>query len=125
VEKPVGARFVSYIKHHAIVVTTRDGLIKNVAEKARSLFPPKHILGPSPTTMNTFQTLVIVPDGSNDNWPESNEGDALRAKFKRWLRSQCFEDGSNPYDWVEVSFSEWGDYELSGNQRLESFKFVK
>jgi len=46
--------------------------------------------------------------GRAGSWPESNRYNEARGRFIGWLHKNAYEDGSNPFDWVEVWFDEEG-----------------
>ena len=94
---------MGYIRHNAIIVTSskRDGL-EAAANHAREL--GLTVIGPSEPLMNRYQTILVVPDGSNEGWAESDAGDAQRAAFRKWLEEQVYEDGSSWLEWAEVAF---------------------
>jgi len=66
---------------------------------------------------NGYVTIVLVPNGSKKGWPEAEAGDNLRADFKKKLESYAYEDGSNPFSWVEVGYGEYGQKLLDGNNK--------
>jgi len=53
----------------------RDWVQTSVPEKFRRLF----LFGG--VVVNNYQTVVMIPDGSKDGWPESDEGDKIRQMF--------------------------------------------
>lgn len=57
---------------------------------------------------NSYYTVVITPDGSKEGWDESNLGDVIRERFLKRLEKDEYEDGSSPWEFVEVSFGEYG-----------------
>lgn len=65
--------------------------------------------------MNGEITVVMVPDGSKEGWDESDFGDQLRACFIKELEKANYSDGSNPWDFVEVGYGEFGQKVLRGN----------
>ncbi len=58
--------------------------------------------------VNDQYTAVMLPDGSKEGWSHSELGDQLRAKFIERLKADAYEDGSNPWDYVDVAFGELG-----------------
>lgn len=101
---------MGYMRHHAIVVTTWDAKKINAArDEAVRLGNVCTLVCPSPS--NGYQSFLVVPDGSKEGWPESDKGDGARAAFIGWLSAQDYEDGSSPYDWVEVVY---GAYVIAG-----------
>jgi len=105
---------MGYDRHHIIVVTTYDRKKAIWArEEALAIFDKEMHLAQerivSPifiSPINCWGTFFICPDGSNEGWGESDEGDEKRKKFIDWLDSQRYEDGSSPYDWAEVQYGD-------------------
>jgi hypothetical protein len=93
------------IQHHAIVATTWDDdvflamleWIRNRTEDTRKLFK----VGEG--WMNGYSTVVLIPDGSKEGWPESGRGDNLRDFFIDRLK-----EDDHRWDWVEVTYGELG-----------------
>ena len=65
--------------------------------------------------INGKATVVMVPDGSKEGWAESEAGDKLRAAFIKELIKADYDDGSNPWDYIEVGYGEFGQKVLQGN----------
>lgn len=100
---------MGYMSHNAIVVTCWDGdrlnalrdeLVASAADyKMADLITP--IVGPG---VNGYCSFLIAPDGSKEGWGASDQGDGFRdaavAAIERWR----YEDGSSPFDYVEVQF---------------------
>lgn len=106
---------MGYTKHHAIVVTSFDNALINKAhEQARLIFGSQAtniIIAPC----NGYASFFIGPDGSNDGWNESHEGDNRRAAFIEWVTQQAYDDGSNAISYAELFY---GD----GNKESEVVK---
>ncbi len=68
-----------------------------------------------PGIINGVCTVVVAPDGSNKGWPEADLGDSVRAKIIDRIKSHDYEDGSNPFAWIEVGYGEYGQKILRGN----------
>ena len=68
-----------------------------------------------PSVANGVQTIVMGPDGSKKGWDVSNIGNNIRDQFIDQLKTFNYEDGSNPFDWVEVGYGEFGQKVLRGN----------
>ena len=64
---------------------------------------------------NNKQTIIMAPDGSKKGWDVAIEGERIRDMFIKKLESFDYEDGSNPFDFVEVSYGEYGQKVLRGN----------
>ena len=67
--------------------------------------------------VNGNHSFAVLPDGSKEGWSDSDEGDALRDRFIERLSQDDYEDGSSPWDWVEVGFGEYGQKVIRGNCR--------
>lgn len=95
---------MSYVKHHAIVVTSvalgdQGAALTRIHNMAQRIG-----LGVTPITAslyNAYSTFLVIPDGSNEGWPESLASDSRRAAFKALLD----EDAYTCLDWVEISYS--------------------
>ena len=70
-----------------------------------------------PSIVNHKQTIILGPDGSKKGWPEAQRGEFLRDEFIKKLESFASGDGSNPFDFVEVGYGEYGQKTLRGNCR--------
>ena len=68
-----------------------------------------------PSLVNSKQTIILAPDGSKKGWDTANEGDLLRNSFIKKLKEFDYEDGSNPFAFVEVGYGEFGQKVLRGN----------
>ena len=98
---------MGYIKHHAIIVTSysREHLAR-AHTKAGMLFAGVTAITPMmPGHTSSFESFAVLPDGSKEGWDESDNGDAARIAFKRWLDRQRWSDGSSPLEWCEVFYS--------------------
>ena len=67
--------------------------------------------------INGETTVVMVPGGSKEGWAESNAGDELRSRFIEELEKANYDDGSNPWEFVEVGFGEFGQKVMRGNYK--------
>lgn len=83
--------------------------VKTLDEQEQSLFAFV------PSIINTKETLLLAPTGSKKGWDIDKQGEALRDKLIELLNSFDYEDGSNPFDWVEVGYGEFGQKVLRGN----------
>lgn len=96
---------MSYIKHHAIVVTGHSPIIGKAHKKALKLFNGR-VSNLIESDMNNYKSFFIAPDGSKEGWECSQIGDKQREKFKKWIKKQSYSDGSNPISFCEVSYSD-------------------
>lgn len=108
------------MNHNAVIATVGyredefeakfDDWLHSRAEDERGLFVRnRRVLA------NSGLTVVCTPDHSKEGWGESDRGDALRSAFIEWLESFVYDDGSNPWSWVEVGFGEYGKALLRGD----------
>lgn len=58
--------------------------------------------------VNALSSFTIFPTGSDRAWSDFMHMDAARKEFIEWLRGHDYEDGSNPFYWVEVELSHYG-----------------
>ena len=91
------------------VAEVKRWIDKYVPEGFQLLF---HI---SDCVVNNKQTIIMAPDGSKKGWDVAIEGERIRDMFIKKLESFDYEDGSNPFDFVEVSYGEYGQKVLRGN----------
>lgn len=104
------------INHDCVIATSWDN--SSVLELDRLAKAAN--IGPLVITeRNQFgdQTVMLPPDGSKEGWPDSGEGDNMRDAFVKLIKTFDYEDGSNPFKWVEVSFGEQGQKITRGNNR--------
>jgi len=97
---------MGYMRHHTIIVS---GLYGDCVDKAHK--EAKEIFGDLvseivDSPINGVCSFFVAPDGSKEGWPESNDGDYNRFKFKIWLNKQRYEDDSSPLSWVEVFYGD-------------------
>jgi hypothetical protein len=94
---------MGYIRHDAIIVTGwEDVVVEAAAAMAGEL--GLLVIGPSVATMNYYRTFLVCPDGSKEGWNQSDDFDAKRAEFLRYLNSVRNEDYSNLLEWAAVSY---------------------
>lgn len=96
---------MGYQRHHAILVTTcKYPYAYSAHQAAEAIFETVSPIMES--AINEHYTFLIPPDGSYEDRDESNVGDDRRDKYIEWLKQQTFEDGSSPYDWVEIQYGD-------------------
>lgn len=94
---------MGYIRHNAIVITTwNEANIVAAADKAEEI--GLQVLGPAPSVMNGYRSLMICPDGSKEGWVDSDIGDSKRLEFRDWLDAQRYDDGSSNFEWAEIAY---------------------
>lgn len=94
---------MGYMKHHTIVVTSWDCelLLKAHGEAERLKLGVSSVVD---SNVNVYKSFFIAPDCSKEGWRESDEGDAARDTFVRWLNEQRHDDGSTNLEWFEAAF---------------------
>ena len=92
-----------------LVEEIRRWIFKNVPTEFQGLFVF------IPSIVNSETTIVMAPNGSKKGWDTAEEGDRIRAAFIEKINSYAYTDGSNPFDYVEVGYGEYGQKILNGN----------
>jgi hypothetical protein len=111
------------INHNAIIAVTCDSNLADNFQKWVNTLLQQDLIIKAGSWENGYQTFVVVPDGSKEGGLESNNGDTLRNKVIERLKKDNYEDGSSPWDWIEVGFGEYGQKVLQGNcKNNEDFK---
>ncbi len=107
------------INHNCVIATTwNEGAIAEIREWVNSLDESyQSIFAFTGSLANNESTVVMTPDCSKEGWDTSDKGDALRAELIRRIEQFDYEDGSNPFSWVEVSFGEYGQCITQGNNK--------
>ena len=70
-----------------------------------------------PSLVNDKTTIFMAPCGSKKGWPEDKDAQEVRDKLIDIIASLDYPDGSNPFNWIEVGFGEYGQKVLRGNCR--------
>lgn len=79
---------MSLIVHNAIIVTGYDqDFISDAREEATSLGLAVSEVVKSP--VNGYISFFVAPDGSKEGWETSDEGDAAREKFCKFIDEKC------------------------------------
>jgi len=87
------------IRHHAIVVTSyTKKTLTSARDRALGLDLSVSEIVDSPA--NGYVSFLVSPDGSNEGWSISNQGNEDRAHFIKYLRTR------SDLDWVEVSYGD-------------------
>lgn len=89
---------MGYTKHDAIVVTTSSVRAASEAHD-QAIFLRLTPTGCVQSPTNGYISFVVAPDGSKEEWAESQNGDLRRAKFIQWMR-----DSEWHFDFVAVSY---------------------
>lgn len=83
---------MSHYNHHAIIVIGNHIMNDDGITPVSRAHVAAEVLGLATTNivlsdLNGFASFMVVPDGSKENRPESDEGDAARDKFIDWVRA--------------------------------------
>lgn len=109
---------MGYIRHHAIIVTLCYHDPKPLLDEIERIFG--HRPDVVSAELNDYKTVFVGPDGSKEGWSDSHRGDERRAALLTWIRAQSYEDGSNPYSWVELQYGdERGEDRVLGSYAVE------
>lgn len=102
---------MGHTRHHAIVVCSCGKDIREAHRKAKEIF--SWVSPVSPEATNGCRAFFIPPDGSNEGWDTSIEGDNRRSFFIDWMKSrgEHWRDDVLWLKWVEVQFGD--DYGIS------------
>lgn len=105
--------------HHALIVSSWNveamekahqvvaGILRDyvAAHGGPDIADASALLTPlAPYIVNGGASFAVLPDGSKEGWGDSDNGDSARDRIAEWLDAQAYDDGSNVYDWVELSF---------------------
>lgn len=102
--------------NNAVIATTWDrDEVARIKKWVDELTEMKSLFLFGGEEINGKTTVVMVPDGSKEGWPESDAGYALRSMFISEIEKANYDDGSNPWDFVEVVYGEFGQKVLKGN----------
>lgn len=104
------------IQHHAVLATTwsEDEVsrirkwVDEIALRGVGGYDPRSRFLFGDRQINGFVTVVLAPDGSNEGWDDSDFGDTIRYEFIQAIRLAEYDDGSSPWDWIEVGYGEAG-----------------
>jgi hypothetical protein len=106
------------INHNAIIATTWN---EDVAVQFQSWIEAQSLHEDSIVSLisrsNRYTTFFVGPDGSKEGWPQSDYGDKVREQIKKRFALDNYEDGSSPWNWIEVGYGEYGQKVLDGNCR--------
>ena len=99
-----------------LATTSIQEAVNTVAEWATHLSEVhrKQIIFAAGLVNNTI-TIILVPSGSKKGWDADTDTKHLRNEFISILESLAYDDGSNPFSWVEVGYGEYGQKILRGN----------
>lgn len=102
---------MGYIRHNAIVVTGDSYEQAQVKfdlahKKAVELFGSL-TTNPISTIINGYQTFFVAPDGSKENWGESDSYNEKRKELADYIDSMAYGDGSNCVNFVDLGYDEY------------------
>lgn len=106
------------INNECVIATGIKGLgAENIREWiSKQTEEHQKLFAEIPGLANDFTTFILAPNGSKKGWPMAKDCDKLRCNFINFMESFKYDDGSNPWKWVEVGFGERdGQQILSGN----------
>jgi hypothetical protein len=110
-------RIMGIINNECIIATTwNHDAIKEIKKWIHGLPIEKQKLFAFTTSLvNAKITVFMGPDGSKKGWQDADEGESLRNELIGIIKKFDYEDGSNPFYWVEVGYGEYGQKVLKGN----------
>lgn len=103
-------RYVASRMFPDVPVPDVEGFRESLPQQWRPL-----VVGPIPSVINGYVTYVFAPDGSNEGWPDSDDGDRYRHRFAE-LFSFTFPDGSSPYNVLVIDARFGGDEPGAGHE---------
>ena len=99
-----------------IATTYRSDLIKEIKRWASRLDPDKRsLIVFVPGLFENRETVFLAPDGSKKGWGHDQTIQDLRDELIRLIKTFNYEDGSNPFRWVECGYGDYGQAILRGN----------
>lgn len=122
---------MGYVAHDAVIVTVSDYVNggehdpRPRVEAFRASLPPEWqrlVVGPAVGVVNGDYSYAFLPDGSKENWGDSDKGDKYREQFAD-LFAFCYEDGSGPFSVVRVRYG--GDFAAEFDEPRASYARTK
>jgi len=99
-----------------IATTSNSDAMNKIKEWVRNLDNDfSSLFSFTPALINSKETVFMAPDGSKKGWRTAEKGKELRNELTTLLESFNYDDGSNPFDWIEVGYGEYGQKVLHGN----------
>lgn len=92
---------MGYMRHDAIIVTSFKGPDADVARK-KAIEIGLVTTPPVKSDVNGYVSFMIATDGSKEGWKDSDDGDAMREKWKQWAVKN---DRELSLYWVHVSYA--------------------
>lgn len=90
---------MSYTKHHVIIVTSFMKSHIYLAHAQANMIMQPLVTNVYSSPLNEWYTFFIRPDGSKENWKDSDDYNKKRKEFLRWMKKE-----NNFCDYVEVMF---------------------
>ena len=108
------------IENNVCIIATTESTaameeLKSLIEKRMYISNQRCLLTFTPGLINSSETLFFASSGSKVGWSEYILHEMIRNKLVDMLDSFDYEDGSNPFSWVEVSYGDYGQNILRGN----------
>jgi len=105
---------MSTIQHTAVIATTWcNESYGKVSKWINSLSDDDFLrLCEYVSNLNNMTTIVLMPSGKNY---VEGEIDTLQEQFIQEIKKCAYEDGSNSFKWVQVSYGELGQGIICGN----------
>lgn len=94
---------MGFVSHEAIIVTANDSDTKRAHRKAKSL--GLRCTSVAVSEWNDYSSFLVIPDGSKEGLLCASDAAEKRELFMDWLDRQEYEDGSTPFEYVEVHYT--------------------
>ncbi len=103
--------------NECVIATTWDNKAMNVIKKRVAALNERErsLFAFVPSLANAKETVFLAPTGSKKGWRNDRLGAAMRDELISWFSEFTHNDDSNPFDWVEVGYGEFGQTILRGN----------
>lgn len=88
---------MGYIRHHALIVTSCfEGVMEETHNQAIEIakkHKKEHLVSPIINSrMNSYETFMIIPDGSKEGWEDSETGNDIRSKLISYMKNRAEQD---------------------------------
>jgi len=110
---------MGWVNNECVIASTEISKYMDVIKSKAKLLEKEEqsLIAFLPSLVNGKQTVIIAPDGSKTGWSNDLVGDALRNWLIDLIGEFDYDDGSNPFQWVEVGFGDFGQKILRGNNK--------
>ena len=103
------------IQHRALIVTAvLDEDIKKLKDFI-SKFENQALFTFTKGICNGYETLFVAPSGSKVGWSEYDDAIDIQDEIIEFLEHQKYDDGSSPYEYLQVDYGEFGQKIITGN----------